>query len=371
MNELIRERAKYITEPKEMGSYKKEDCIFLLKDISDSVQEKTNEEREKAIQSGIHYSEMLPIEYMPKENYIQLFHDTLKETSKKLADIIATVSEIIYKKKGNDVILVSLARAGTPIGVLIKRYILHKYKVDVPHYSISIIRDKGIDKNALTYIINKHQSNNLQFIDGWTGKGVINDVLVQYCKEFEDEFGVEIDSTMAVLADPSYCVQMYGTREDFLIPSACLNSTVSGLMSRTFLNDSMFNEYDFHGAKFYKEYLEHDLSNYYIDEVSKHFNNAIVNEDIHIDNYTPNLGLQEVYRFQKEFDITNVNFIKPGVGETTRVLLRRIPDSILVNDIHNPNLQHVILLARERNVPIIEYPNMHYSCCGIIKVLDQ
>ena len=30
---------------------------------------------------------------------------------------------------------------------------------------------------------------------------------------------------------------LYGTREDFLIPSACLNSTVSGLVSRTVLND--------------------------------------------------------------------------------------------------------------------------------------
>ena len=43
---------------------------------------------------------------------------------------------------------------------------------------------------------------------------------------------------MAVLADPGYCTSIYGTREDFLIPSACLNATVSGLISRTVLNDT-------------------------------------------------------------------------------------------------------------------------------------
>ena len=40
---------------------------------------------------------------------------------------------------------------------------------------------------------------------------------------------------IAVLADPGGCVRTYGTRDDFLIPSACLNSTVSGLVSRTVL----------------------------------------------------------------------------------------------------------------------------------------
>ena len=36
---------------------------------------------------------------------------------------------------------------------------------------------------------------------------------------------------LAVLADPGHCVRTFGTRDDFLIPSACLNSTVSGLVS--------------------------------------------------------------------------------------------------------------------------------------------
>ena len=39
-----------------------------------------------------------------------------------------------------------------------------------------------------------------------------------------------------MLADPGHCCELYGTRDDFLIPSACLNATVSGLVSRTVLS---------------------------------------------------------------------------------------------------------------------------------------
>ena len=74
-----------------------------------------------------------------------------------------------------------------------------------------------------------------------------------------------LDDTLAVIADPGYCTTLYGTREDFLIPSACLNSTVSGLVSRTVLNDLYIGKDDFHGAKFYQELIEMDVSNEYID----------------------------------------------------------------------------------------------------------
>ncbi|MNE86395.1 hypothetical protein D3C80_1834910 [compost metagenome] len=65
----------------------------------------------------------------------------------------------------------------------------------------------------------------------------------------------------------------------------------------------------------------------------------------------------------------NINLIKPGVGETTRVLLRRVPWKIIVDTKYNPNLRHIMLLAEERGVPVEEYPGLAYSCCGIIKPL--
>ena len=47
------------------SSYSKDDVTILLKDITGMVKPQPTQEREKLIQSGRHYSEMLPIEYVP------------------------------------------------------------------------------------------------------------------------------------------------------------------------------------------------------------------------------------------------------------------------------------------------------------------
>ena len=47
------------------SSYSEEDVILLLKDITGLVEPQPAKVREKLIQSGKHYSEMLPVEYVP------------------------------------------------------------------------------------------------------------------------------------------------------------------------------------------------------------------------------------------------------------------------------------------------------------------
>ncbi|MTI81292.1 MAG: hypothetical protein FH758_10495 [Firmicutes bacterium] len=361
-----------------MGSYRPEDAVFLLKEIGQLLPEQGNEEREKAIQSGKHYSEMLPIEYKPSKEYTKLFYQSLEKSSYDIALAVGIVGKTIYQLHGKETVLVSLARAGTPIGVLIKRYIKHHFGVDVPHYSISIIRDRGIDEKAIFYILNKHPGAALQFVDGWTGKGAITKELVKSLNQFYQKYGINLSSELAVLADPGYCANIFGTREDFLIPSACLNSTVSGLMSRTVLRSDLIGPQDFHGAKYYRELYQDDLSNYYIDSISQHF--AVADGEIaqktakkleYIDKQPSWLGLKTIEKIQQEFGIANINLIKPGVGETTRVLLRRVPWQILVRDKNSPALEHIIILAKERDVPVIEYRDMAYSCCGLIKPMES
>jgi hypothetical protein len=251
---------------------------------------------------------------------------------------------------------------------------MQQYGLDVPHYSISIIRGKGIDENALKYIFQQHSAEHeLQFVDGWTGKGAIRQVLIDACDQFEKDYGVRLNDDLAVLADPGFCSDTYGTREDFLIPSACLNSTVSGLMSRTVLRDDLIGEHDFHGAKFYKEWLDNDLSNVFVDRVSSYFpqiaEEAKKQAQLLLD--APEAitwqGLKDIRSIQDQYGIEDINLVKPGVGETTRVLLRRVPWKILVDREDNPNLRHILLLAQDRGVPVEVYPNLTYSCCGIIK----
>ena len=368
MNNKIKHRYEKIEKPNEIGSYSNSDCIFLLKNLNGKLEEQGNEEREGYMKDGSHYSEMLPIEYMPTDEYIDLFHKSLSEIGLRLAKYIAYVSEVIYKEKGEDVILVSLARAGSPIGVLIKRYLKLKYNINPPHYSISIIRGKGLDENALCYIIGKHNSNNLQFIDGWSGKGVIGEELKKSTNDFYQKYNIKLDNSLAVLADPSQSCEIFGTREDFLIPSACLNSTVSGLVSRTVEREDLIGDYDFHGAKHYEHWADIDLSNYFVDEISKYFDlswvfdiNDLKRKEVF------NSGIKEVLEIKKVFNIEDINKIKPGVGETTRVLLRRVPWKILVNDKNNEDLKHIMILAKEKNVEIEIYRDMTYSCVGLIK----
>jgi hypothetical protein len=80
-------------------------------------------------------------------------------------------------------------------------------------------------------------------------------------------------------------------------------------------------------------------------------------------------GLRDIQKIQEKFGIADINLVKPGVGETTRVLLRRVPWKILVDTMDNPNLRHILLLAEDRGVPVEIFPELTYSCCGIIKPL--
>ena len=363
--------------PDTNSSFKKEDVIFVLKDLSNAIEEKGTEDREEAMQGGIHYSEMLPIEYKPTDEYMDLFFSSLEESAHKLAMAIGVVSQRILKQRGRELVLVSLARAGTPIGILIKRYFMLRYGLELPHYSISIIRGKGMDENALRYIIKKHPGREIQFIDGWTGKGAIAQVLREACLDFKEKYGLELNDDLAVLADPGHCVKTYGTREDFLIASSCLNSTVSGLVSRTVHRGDLIGEYDFHGGKYYKELSEEDVSNLFIETVCSKFADIMDKVDEEVlrveEGYTDPTwkGWKDIEQIQKVFDIKDINLIKPGIGETTRVLLRRVPWKILIKDEKSPNLRHILLLAKDKNVPLEIYPDMTYECIGLIKSLGS
>lgn len=351
------------------GSYSADDVKWLLKDLSHAELEAPVEDREEAIQNGgAHYSESLPVEYQPTEAYQQLFKDSLIESSATIADAVAKVMKLVISERGENLVLVSLARAGTPIGILMKRYARAKYGLELPHYAVSIVRGKGIDENALGYLAENYESSSIVFVDGWTGKGAITKELDVAITAHNEKFGTAFISDVAVLADPAHSVRYFGTREDFLIPSACLNSTVSGLVSRTVLNDDFIGADDYHGAKFYADLADSDYSNTFIDAIAAEFD-AI--DDSTLDPGTPDdnpswIGWKTIERISEEYGINSVNLVKPGVGETTRVLLRRVPWKILVRKDALASLSHVTVLAESRGVIIETVDDLPYSCIGLI-----
>lgn len=345
------------------SSYKKEDVEILLKDITGLVDPLPTEEREKLIQNGVHYCEMLPLEYQPTEKYMKIYEYLLDVFAKVNADAIGCLSDKIMKNKGENVVLVSLARAGLPIGILVKHYIKFKYNVDVPHYAISIIRGRGIDDNAMKYLLDRYNAEDLLFVDGWTGKGAINKQLKEALVNYPN-----VSSELAVVADPAGVTELCGTHNDILIPSSCLNSTVSGLISRTFLRNDIIGKNDFHGAVYYKELKDVDLSYNFIDAIETHFSkdcNSFVEKEFN------DTGLEETKHIADLYGISDINLVKPSIGETTRVLLRRVPWKILIdtNSKEDKDVAHIIQLAEEKNVPIEYIDLVHYKTCGIIKEL--
>ncbi|MFE9010286.1 phosphoribosyltransferase [Streptomyces cyaneofuscatus] len=364
----------------DFSSYAPEDVGWLLQDLSDTELEAPTEEREEAIQSGgAHYAESLPVEYQPSAEYQALFAAALDASAARIARAVGTVTETVLAERGPRPVLVSLARAGTPVGVLMRHWARHRHGLDLPHYAISIVRGRGIDATALRWLAAHHDPADVVFVDGWTGKGAITRELAAAIEEFEASGGpggsagpAGFDPEIAVLADPGGCVRTYGTREDFLIPSACLNSTVSGLISRTVLRADLVGPDDFHGAKFYRELAGSDVSGDFLAAVTARFDDvadqvdAETKELLAADRAPTWEGWAAVERISEEYGIHDVNLVKPGVGETTRVLLRRVPWKILAKRGAGTDLTHIRLLAEQRGVPVEEVDDLPYSCVGLI-----
>ena len=345
----------------------KGDCIFLLKDLTDKIKEITIEEKEELIRSGVSYSEMISKESIPSKDIKNIFLNILNRDKKLIAYYVAKISEIIYRQKGNKLVIVSLARAGTPYGILIKRYLKLKYKVDIPHYSISIIRGKGIDANALKYILTENKKAEIQFVDGWTGKGSITKELNKSIDIFNNENKTNIDNSLAVISDPAKLCKVCGTREDFGIATCCLNSTVSGLISRTIHNEKYIGKDEFHGAKTLYYLKDEDYSQYFIDKIDNEFNKiSIKYEDLVLENIDKEYSMKIVNKIRELYDVNNINNIKLSVGESARVLLRRDPRVVLVKNKSDKNIEHILKLAEEKGVKVIEYKDSEYNCISII-----
>lgn len=343
------------------GSYAPDEVGWLLTDLSDVALEAPTEEREEAVQSGgAHYAESLPHEYQPDAAYLRLYRDALAASAGRLAQAVGVVAELVLAERGADVVLVSLARAGTPVGILLRRWAAARHGLTLPHYAVSIVRGRGIDPLALRHLAERHDPAKVVFVDGWTGKGAINRELAAAVRD------TPFDPELAVLADPGRCTRTFGTRDDWLIASACLNSTVSGLVSRTVLNDRLIRPGMYHGAKFYAELAPADVSTAFLDTVTARFP-RVTDTRPPVERAPDHAGLACVERITAAYGIGDANLVKPGVGETTRVLLRRVPWKVLArSDAPAADLAHVRLLAAQRGVPVEEVADLAYSCVGLI-----
>jgi uracil phosphoribosyltransferase len=350
------------------GSYDARDVTFLLKPIS--LAPTDVETKERLIQSGErHYSEMLSIETPPDDLYMALYREALDRNGARLAADVASLAAALDARAlcGDEIVIVSLVRAGTPIGILIKRA-LARLGRHVAHYSISIIRDRGIDTHALAFIAAQHDPRTIVFVDGWTGKGAIATEL--RASLAAAPFGIA--PLLAVIADPAGVADFAATHDDYLIASGLLNSIVSGLVSRSVLHADHLQDGDFHACVYYDHFADIDLSRAFVDAIDAR---ARVASPQMLAAVSPNVQTScaaLVTSIMVQTGVADRNRIKPGIAEATRAVLRRVPHSLWLRDPADPDVAHLLHLARTRSIATEALPlDSHYRALAVIKSLGS
>ncbi len=340
------------------GSYDPDDVTFLLKPVA--LAPTPIAEREALIQSGrAHYSETLAPESIPDAEYLALFDAALERNRRRMALDVVRVARAIRASFARPV-LCSLARAGTPIGVLLRRALL-RLGCDAPHYSVSIIRDRGLDENAMRHVATAHPRRTVVFVDGWTGKGAIATELRRHT-----------DAPLAVLADPAGVADIAATGTDYLIPSGILNAIVSGLVSRTILSEALVGEDDFHACVYYADFEPADRSRAFVDAIEQDVVAVLADSrGDHTETGSRADTAAFVRGLMARCETTDWHRIKPGIAEATRSLLRRVPERLFLRDASEPDVAHLVHLAKKRGVSIEPLNDARYGAVALIRPLGN
>lgn len=352
------------------GSYLASDVTVLLDIVDkDAVADVPVSQKEALIQSGQrHYSDMLTLENAPTAMHEQLYQQALAQgttrTATDIANLAYTLHHIFQQTVSTErpLILVSLVRAGLPIGVLLQRALADadsSYALPSVHYGISIIRDRGLDPVALQMILAAHPDSTIIFVDGWTGKGAIYQELARSLDAFSDPNHPNFANIfhqgenvipLLTLADPAGVAWLAASEEDWLIPSGLLNSTVSGLISRSLYTEPQSG---LHRSVFYDNLVAVDHSLAFVDHIDS-TRRALSTSPQYLQTFKqPRYQTADLIdMLAAEYDISNRNRIKPTIAEATRAILRRDPECILLATADHPGTVLLRHLCSERNINI-------------------
>ncbi|MEA9389601.1 cysteine protease StiP family protein [Acerihabitans sp. TG2] len=348
------------------GSYLPDDIQFLLKPIK--MEMTPVDKKEQLIQSGAkHYSEMLSQEPEPTDWHLDLYARALDQGAARLAKDVLMLAKALADRFGSaPIVLVSLVRAGVPLGVMLHQTLRAMGKSSY-HYGVSIIRDRGIDATAMDWIEAQHGVDGVVFVDGWTGKGAITNELRRSlaCRP-----GYPKDPRLVVLADPCGVSWLAASDDDWLIPFGIMGAPVSGLISR-----SIWSSVGLHGCVICDHLTRFECSRQLVDAVAD-CRNALDVDAIPASQWIPedvvHLKTQServISSLAAQYDIASINRIKPGIAEATRAVLRRVPEHVLVRCVNDPDVALLVYLAGEKNIPITEVGERigQYRAVTIIK----
>lgn len=322
-------------------------------------------EKEALIRSGVSYGHLLTAEQPPSELQQQTFAESLERSGPRVGELLVRLAGELWAHYGQQAVLVSLARAGTPVGCALRR-LARRWGIDWPHYTVSIIRGVGLDPVALAQIELAHAGRPLVFIDGWTGKGSIYTTLSSSLPE-------ECPPNLAVLSDPAGVAAHAATFEDVLLPHAALNATVCGLLSRTFLPLGGEESGELHGVSIEEGLRPFDQTADYLaalDRYTAHCTQPPAQAP-DLAGTRPVRPFEAVWALAQARGVSDPHLVKPSVGEATRVFLRRKPAGLWVRDLHNPDTLHLLAMAEAAGVGISEVPTLPYSAAALIDSGDR
>ena len=369
------------------GSYLASDVTVLLDIVDkDAVADVPVSQKEALIQSGQrHYSDMLTLEHAPTAMHEQLYQQALAQgttrTATDIANLAYTLHHIFQQTVSTErpLILVSLVRAGLPIGVLLQRALADadsSYALPSVHYGISIIRDRGLDPVALQMILAAHPDSTIIFVDGWTGKGAIYQELARSLDIFSDPNHPNFANIfhqgenvipLLTLADPAGVAWLAASEEDWLIPSGLLNSTVSGLISRSLYTEPQSG---LHRSVFYDNLVAVDHSLAFVEQIDSTRRSLSTSPQYLQTFEQPRYQTADLIdMLAAEYDISNRNRIKPTIAEATRAILRRDPERILLATADHPDTVLLRHLCSERdiNITVLGAKILPYQAITLIK----
>jgi hypothetical protein len=76
-----------------------------------------------------------------------------------------------------------------------------------------------------------------------------------------------------------------------------------------------------------------------------------------------------IQKAMSRYQVSDRNRVKPGIGESTRALLRRVPDRLIVRELEAIDVEHLVSLARSQNVPVEVDSALPYRAAVVIKSL--
>ena len=369
------------------GSYLASDVTVLLDIVDkDAVADVPVRQKEALIQSGQrHYSDMLTLEDAPTAMHEQLYQQALEQGTTRTATDIANLAYTLHHTFQQNVsperplVFVSLVRAGLPVGVLLQRALADansSYALPSVHYGISIIRDRGLDAVALQMILDTHRESSIIFVDGWTGKGAIYQELASSLDVFSNPNHPNFANIfhqgenvipLLTLADPAGVAWLAASEEDWLIPSGLLNSTISGLISRSLYTEPQSG---LHRSVFYDNLVEIDHSLAFVDHIDT-ARRALSTPPQYLQTFKqPRYQTADLIdMLAAEYDISNRNRIKPTIAEATRAILRRDPERILLATADHPDTVLLRHLCSERdiNITVLGAKILPYQAITLIK----